>query len=409
MNIFSFGNLPVILDGATGTELIKRGLHQGVCVEKWIIDNESTITDVQKNYFSSGSDCVYAATFGANRAALKKYSLENSVEDINLKLVSLSKSVSDKLLIGGDLSPTGKMLLPYGDTELEEMIDIYRQQAKALEKANVDFFAIETMMSLAEARAAVIAVKEVSDKPIIVTMTVEASGKTMNGNSVLACLCTLQEMGISAFGLNCSVSPQQILDLLIEASPYAKIPLIAKPNAGVPTADGQTKQLSPDDFADFAKKAIQNGIGILGGCCGTSPDHIKAIKNTVSSLEYKRPILDSTAQIILTTQKSAFFLSEDFNKSEIFKCTDDLPENILDAEDDGCDVFCVEINSQEDIEIFESYSYMFNLPVYIITDSIELLEKVAQGFCGRIMVESNDSLDAVKLEALTQKYGIIVF
>lgn len=405
--IFSAENLPLLLDGATGTQLFKAGLPQGICVEKWILEHKDVLLKIQQDYVKAGSDCIYAPTFGANRLSLSKYGLADEVIKINTGLVALSKSAGARF-VGGDMSPTGQMLLPYGDLEFDQLIAVYKEQAMALHQAEVDFFVIETMMSLSEVRAAVLAVKEVSDKPVIVTVTVDENGRTLSGNSVMSCLCTLQEMGIDAFGINCSTGPFELLAHIAKVAQYAKIPLIAKPNAGVPDAEGKVILYSPEDFALFAKSALKKGIGILGGCCGTEDSHIRAMKEILLSEKYFPPVLDDTVEIIATTEKEAFFIHSEFDKSEALKCTDDLPEEILEAEESGCDVITVEINSTEELETFFTYSYMFSLPVCILTDSYHVLETAARQYCGRLMTFSTENIDEEKLQPLEEKYGLII-
>ena len=272
-------SLPLLLDGATGTALIKAGMPTGVCPEEWILENPEAILAIQNNYACAGADAVLAPTFGANRAVLARYGLAEQTAEMNKALASLSrKAVGDKL-VGGDLSPTGKMLAPIGDTTLDELIDIYKEQATALEDT-VDFYMLETNMDLASTRATVLAVKAVSQKPVFVTMTVTASGKTMYGDDPYCALLSLASLGISAFGLNCSTGPKEmkaILAPLFSLSVSLGIPLIAKPNAGAPKADGSHEHLSPDVFAEIGKEMLASGIAILGGCCGTDNTVIGAL------------------------------------------------------------------------------------------------------------------------------------
>lgn len=268
----------LILDGATGTELVKRGMPAGVCPEKWILENPEAIRGVQGAYSNSGSDIVYVPSFGANRVKLAEFGLENSLETMNMQLAALSKSAVPGKLAFGDIAPTGKFISPFGDTSIDEAIDIFKEQASALVKGGVDGFAVETMMDIQEARAAVIAIREVSDLPVIVSMTFNSDGRTLTGNTAVSSLITLQALGIDAFGCNCSTGPADMLKVIKSLKPYATVPLFAKPNAGMPQLiDGKTVfGMKPDEFGSFMPAFAEAGVNLFGGCCGTTPDHIKA-------------------------------------------------------------------------------------------------------------------------------------
>ena len=212
--------LPMILDGATGTELIKAGMPSGVCPEEWILAHPDVISDIQKRYAGSGSNAVLAPTFGANREVLSRYGLGEKTAEMNIALARLSRAAAGNALVGGDLSPTGKYLRPIGDMDADTLIDIYFEQAKALDPY-VDFFMIETNMDLAATRMAVLGAKKASQKPIFVTMTVTESGKTMSGDAPDAAFLTLSALGISAFGLNCSTGPREMKKLLTPLVPLS--------------------------------------------------------------------------------------------------------------------------------------------------------------------------------------------
>ena len=199
---------PLILDGATGTELQKRGYMGDVSAEQWVLEHPESILDIQKSYVASGSNVLYSPSFGANRRKLEEHGIFNKAGEYNRRLAALSKEAADgKAWVAGDISPTGMFLSPLGEASFEELVDIYTEQAAGLEEAGVDLFVIETMMTLSDARAAVLAVRSVSDKPIFVTFTCDESGRSLSGTDVTAALTVLQGMGISAFGLNCSAGP----------------------------------------------------------------------------------------------------------------------------------------------------------------------------------------------------------
>jgi len=181
--------LPFILDGATGTALMKRGMPSGACTEEWVLENPDALREVQRGYRENGSDAVYAPTFGANAPTLSRHKIKENVAELNKRLAALS--VEPGRLTGGDLSPTGLFIEPYGDTPFDDVVDIYAEQAKGLCEAGVDFFIAETMINLNELRAAVMGVRSVSDKPIFATLTVDERGRTMSGDSLEAAFVVL--------------------------------------------------------------------------------------------------------------------------------------------------------------------------------------------------------------------------
>ena len=270
----------VILDGATGTELIKRGMPGGVCPEAWILDHPEAILAVQKAYFAAGSDIVYVPSFGANRVKLAEFGLEQRTAEINTELARLSRRAAGAgKLVFGDLAPTGKFVAPSGDWPFDEAVAVYAEQVRSLLAGGVDGFVIETMMDLQEARAALLAVRENGgeDLPVMVTMTFEEGGRTLTGCLPEACLVTLQALGADAFGCNCSTGPADMAKIVKRLKPYADIPLIAKPNAGLPKLiDGKTFfTMDAPHFADHVAELHAAGVNLLGGCCGTTPEHIR--------------------------------------------------------------------------------------------------------------------------------------
>ena len=283
-------NFPFILDGATGTELLKRGMQQGDCTEKFVLNNPNAITDLHNEYIAAGSDAVLAPTFGANRPTLERHGFSSDEVEATCKaLLKIAKDNAKDTLVAGDMSPTGLLLKPFGDADAQDVYSYYREQAAALIEGGADFFFIETMISAAEARLAVRAVRDISkDIPVFVSLTVTESGKTVYGDSPAAVFVSLLPLNIQGFGCNCSIGPDVIYNALKPVAPLAKlygIPLIAKPNAGMPITDenGTHYPLTPEDMASFVEKLTALGVGIFGGCCGTTPAHIEAIAKAAKS------------------------------------------------------------------------------------------------------------------------------
>ena len=279
----------LILDGAMGTELQKRGLPAGVCPEAWCLANPAAVAEIHAAYREAGADVVYSATFGANRIKMGQYGLAN-VRETNRELAAIAKrAVGAKGLVAGDIGPTGHFVEPFGDLPFEEAVAVFREQAEGLLEGGVDCFVIETMMDIQEARAALIAVRELSDRFTIVTMTYEKHGRTLNGTDPVAALVTLQGLGADAVGCNCSLGPDAMLGMIAAMKPHARVPLVAKPNAGLPRLVGEETVFDMDAaaFAAFGGRFAAAGVNLLGGCCGTTPAHIGALRDALAA---ERPV-----------------------------------------------------------------------------------------------------------------------
>ncbi len=272
------------LDGATGTELIKQGMPAGVCPELWVLEHPEAIAAVQQAYAASGSDLVYAPTFGGNPLKLAEFGLESRAGRINAELVRISRRAIPGKLVFGDIAPTGQLIEPFGPLPFEQTVELYKVQVRALLDGGVDGFAIETMMDLQEARAALLAVRELCDLPAIVTLTFETGGRTLTGVHPVSALATLQALGADAFGCNCSTGPGAMAEIIRMLKPYAEIPLVAKPNAGMPRLVGEETKfdLGPEEFAAEATLLLEAGANLIGGCCGTSPAHLAALNRRLA-------------------------------------------------------------------------------------------------------------------------------
>ena len=277
----------VLLDGATGTELVKRGMPAGVSPELWVLEHPEAIRAVHRAYREAGSHIVYAPTFGGNPLKLAEFGLEARTEEINSSLVRLCKEQSGDLPVFGDVAPTGQLVEPYGALGFEDCVKLYKRQIRALISGGADGIVIETMLDLQEARAALIAARELDAAlPVIVTMTFEPGGRTLTGNPPEAALVALQALGASAFGCNCSTGPAEMEEIIRRIKPYAEIPLVAKPNAGMPhLRNGQTVfDLQAEEFAAAAARLVAAGASLVGGCCGTAPEHLAALNRAVSRM-----------------------------------------------------------------------------------------------------------------------------
>lgn len=285
---FSFRNLTeaLILDGATGTELQKRGMPSGVCGEEWILAHPEALMDVQRRYVAAGSRAVYAPTFGANRISLSSHGLGDRVRDFCLALVELSRKATDgRAAIAGDISSCG-LAMGGVDTELfGRLVKNYTEQAAALEEADVDYFGIETQVSLAEARAAVLAAKAVSERPVLVSFTLGPNGRSLCGADPISLLISMEAMGVDAFGFNCVSDFTMLRSVIAALRPLTALPLVAKPNAGFPSEQNgrMVYDLAPEAMAEAALSLAGAGATLLGGCCGTDESHIRAISEALTA------------------------------------------------------------------------------------------------------------------------------
>lgn len=289
----------IILDGATGSELIAKGMPRGVCPELWALENPDIIVAVQKEYIEAGSNLIYTPTFGGNRCKLEEFGLQDRLAEINTGLAKLARKAAGTALVFGDLAPTGRFVEPFGDMPFEEAVAVFKEQAQALLAGGVDGFVIETMLDIQEARAALIAIRELCDAPVMVSMTYDDSGRTLNGTDPVSALVTLQALGADAVGCNCSTGPRAMVAVIQAMKPLATVPLLAKPNAGLPRLkDGVTVfDMDAPEFASIVPDLVKAGVNILGGCCGTTPTHIAAAVDAVAALPVQAPLKNAVSAV----------------------------------------------------------------------------------------------------------------
>ncbi len=424
----------LLLDGATGTNLIKAGMPIGVCPEKWILDNPDKMVELQKSYIEAGSNIIYTPTFSGNRIKLAEYGLENDIEHMNKELVGISKkaiaAAGYRGYAAGNITMTGKQLYPIGDLQFEELVGIYKEQVKYMVEAEVDLFVVETIMSLAEARAAVIAIKEMCDLPIIVSMTYNEDGRTLYGTDPKTAMVVLQSLGVDAVGLNCSTGPEQMIPLIEEMKTYANIPIVAKPNAGLPElVDGETiYPMTPREFADYGRKLVDAGANIIGGCCGTTPKHIEALAQSVKLLDspeisskYKRVVSSERKTVDIDINGSFMVVGERINPTGKKKLQEELRAGKLDLvvsmaeeqEKSGAAILDINMGTngidEKDMMIKSIYevSNAVNLPLCIDSSYVDVIEAALRIYPGRALINSI-SLEEDKIEKLlpiAKKYG----
>ena len=272
---------PVLLDGATGSNLRTAGMPVGVPPERWVLDHPSALLDLQRAYVDAGSRILMAPTFSANRLALDRFGLAGELGPLNTALVRLTREAAGgRALVAGDLSTLGQPMEPLGPISYGEAYDVYREQMEALAEAGADLLAVETLMGIDEAAAALDAAGAACGLPVLCTFSVEADGTIPFGGTALEALLTAQELGAAAVGVNCSVGPDQLEAVIRTLAEAASAPVVAKPNAGLPVMDAQGQaiySMGPRDFARHMAVLARAGASLLGGCCGSTPDYIRAL------------------------------------------------------------------------------------------------------------------------------------
>jgi len=423
----------LLLDGATGTNLMKAGMPVGVCPEKWILDNKEILLELQKDYVKAGTNILYAPTFTTNRIKLAEYGLQGSQQMMIRELVNLSKEAAgDKALVAGDITMTGRQLKPIGDMDLEDLINVYKEQIQYMLEAGVDILVVETMMSLAECRAALIASKEICDLPVLVTLTFEENERTLFGTDACTAAIVLDKLGASAIGINCSTGPAKMAGIVEQMAAVTDLPLIAKPNAGLPQVDNEGNtiySMNPEAFAEEMEVLIEKGAVILGGCCGTTPLHIAALRELV---ERKIPVVRKKVenQRYLTSERSTLsfgldgnflIVGERINPTGKKALQEELRQGNIDRvlsfaeeqESDGASVLDVNmgmsgINEKEMmLRVVDELQTVTNLPLSLDSSHIDVLEAALRNYPGRALVNSvsYEKEKFEKLLPLVKKYG----
>ena len=427
-------NGPIILDGAMGTGLMKAGMSVDECTEKWAVEHPEVVMEIQRAYIEAGAQILYAPTFGANRIKLKEYGLEEEIAFFNKELVALSKKTAEttdrKVLVAGDLTMTGQIPYPVGDVPFEVFVDTYKEQARLLVEAGVDLMVIETMMSLQECRAAVLAIREVCDLPIMATLTYNEDGRTLYGTPPEVAINVLQTLGVDAVGVNCSTGPEGMVPIVEKMAEYATIPLIAKPNAGLPELEGNETvyRMSPEEFARTGKKLIEAGAALVGGCCGTTPTHIEALAEAVKGMpvrklkkDQRRVLTSERAMVEVTMNGNFLVVGERINPTGKKALQAELREGKLDMvrrfamEQEAAGAALLDINMGMNgidemamtKEVIYEVSSTVDCPLVLDTSHIDIMEEALRIYPGRALINSI-SYESAKCEtmlALAKKYG----
>lgn len=275
---------PLILDGATGSNLQKAGMPRGCCTEEWILANPEPLVSLQRAYAQAGSRVVYAPTFQAQPIALERVNLHKQTETVNAHLVALSRSAAPGCLIAGDLTTLATFMDSFDAANFDIMVENYRVQIAGLLEGGADFLAAETLMYPLEAEAILTAAELEGAETVMYTFTMQSMGSFFSGRDAGPVLRELEEAGAAAVGFNCVAADPFLPGLVSKLRRYVKGPLVCKPNAGVPVigADNLAHySMEPAEFGSIVKQCHDMGAAILGGCCGTAPEYIAALKNAL--------------------------------------------------------------------------------------------------------------------------------
>ena len=424
------GKRLLFFDGGMGSLLQKRGLQAGELPETWNILKPDVLTEIHKEYAEAGADIILANTFGANRF---KYA-DNLEEIVNAAVVNAREGIrlsGRQAYVALDVGPTGKLLKPMGTLDFEEAVDVFADVVKAGVKAGVDLILIETMNDSYELKAAMLAAKENSDLPVFATVVFDEKHKMLTGASPMAIVAMLEGLHADAIGMNCGLGPKELLPIFQEMAQYASCPLIINPNAGLPRNDhGKTVyDVGPEEFAEGMVPFVEAGAWFAGGCCGTTPEHIKALVDRCKDMEIK-PLTEKDYTIVTSYSQAVsignkpVIIGERINptgKKKFKQALRDkdmeyiLEEGVKQA-DSGADILDVNVGLPEidEVEMMKKTVYelqsILPLPLQIDTTDPAAMEAALRMYNGKAMVNSVNGKQEVmeKIFPLVQKYGGVV-
>lgn len=308
-----------LFDGAMGTRLQQCGLKNGECPEEYNVTHPAVVQQIHREYVEAGSDIILTNTFGANRIKLSHYKLADRVKEICEAAVRNARAAgNEKTKVAGDMGPTGQFIKPLGNLSFDEVYNVYYEQAKALDGAGVDYLIIETIIDIQEMRAALLAAKAASKKPVICQLSFSEDGRTITGTDPTTGAILLEAMGADVVGANCSLGPAQLLPIAREMAAATNLPITIQPNAGMPELiDGETVfPLSPTDLASYMQDLVDAGVTYIGGCCGTTAAHIAAMWEALDKAKpYIRPKVKPFTAI--TSRTKTVYIGPDYSPIQI--------------------------------------------------------------------------------------------
>ena len=416
------------LDGAMGTMLQQAGMQPGDVPELLALTKPEMLTAIHRQYIEAGADVVYANTFGANRRKLEKLGV--TVEEVVIAAIHAAKKACEgtNAKVALDIGPLGELLEPLGSLPFEAAVDMFAELVRAGVKAGADLIAIETMTDLQGARAALIAAKENSDLPVIVTMSFEETGRTFTGCTAASMAATLTGLGADAIGVNCSLGPAQLLPILKEIGEISPLPIIAKPNAGLPDPVDGHYDLTPEAFAEAMAAIVEAGVSVVGGCCGTNPEYIRALHERVQHLTPTARQQRETAMVCTATKAVTIdgvrIIGERINPTGKKRFQQALKEQDFDyivdvavqQEDAGADILDVNVGYPGVDEVamlpavVRKLQENSSLPLMLDSTNPDALEAALRVCCGKAAVNSVNGDPAIldRILPIVKKYGAAV-
>lgn len=418
----------VYLDGGMGTLLQQKGLQAGEASESWNLTHPEEITAIHKAYFDAGTNVVAANTFGANSLKYSDEKLEALISAAieNAKRAKEESNAPQEKWIALDIGPTGRLLCPFGDLDFEMAVTVFQKAVALGAKYGVDLILIETMSDLLETKAAVLAAKATCDLPIFVSNAYSENGRLMTGATPQIMVAMLEGLHVDAIGVNCSFGPKQLGGVVRDYLKYASLPVLLKPNAGLPQMiDGENVYtVSPTEFAGDVTALMADGVRLAGGCCGTTPDHIKALVDTSKAIS--APCTDKKSATVITSRTKAVIFDE--KPILIASGIDPTNDDICDALREGdMEALLDEAMAQQDEEVgalrvsvslentdekalltaaVGELQTMIDLPLLLDTADCNALESALRRYNGKPLVGPiNDIAQSTKLLPLIQKYG----
>ena len=427
--IKELGKSLLFFDGGMGTLLQKAGLKPGELPENWNIEKESVIRNIHKAYYDAGSQILLTNTFGANR--IKYHDQKYTLEEIVCAAVENVKSVAKDIVVALDVGPTGKLLKPMGDLAFDDAYEAFKEVMILGEKAGVHLIHIETMSDTYEVKAAVLAAKENTSLPVFATMIFDEKGKLLTGGDVETVVTLLEGLRVDALGINCGMGPEQMIPILKEIRQITSLPIVVKPNAGLPKQkDGETYyDISPEQFAKDLKEIVTCGACVIGGCCGTTPEHIKAMVDACKEMSILAPSFKTETRVssygkAVEIGDVPIIIGERINPTGKSKFKQALKEHNMDyilkeaitQQDKGAHILDVNVGLPDIDEVsmlteaVQDIQSIVNLPLQLDTVNVKALERAMRIYNGKPMVNSvngkQESMDAIF--PLVKKYGGVV-
>ncbi len=392
---------PLLMDGNTvALYSTRQGAEESHLLAQWMTDHPHQSLVAQQEFLSAGCDILTISDH---------WTPQNHQGNLS-GVLALREAVGTHGMVAGAMGPTGLICEPFGDTPYLELMNLYAHRALALRDAGVEILLLDQMVSLAEARAALLGARQ-AGLPVYVSFAVDQEGRTSTEADLLSCLIVLQHLGAAAVGFHYPGDRISTLQLLGHIAPYATVPIFVRL-----TAQGVTQEylegfsISPSQMEAYATQALRAGAGILAAGQGTTPEHMAAIKQAVTQFEPEDCVIEKdTETLVAACADQPFFLDPDHLEfSQPIPCYSDMSDDIIAAEDAGCDVLCVQVETVEDAYNLGLNAHMFRLPVCIAADSTEALEAALLYYVGRALVDSLSDIDPDQLQELAKGYGAIV-